>query len=76
MTVVSRVAGARTRTEAVVHIDYQQMVEHAVENERWRLIRQITEGIERISTHDATREARHPASVLREALAVVRSATP
>ena len=43
------IAGARTRSGALT-VDYADVLRQAVENERWRVLRDVTEAIDRVPT--------------------------
>ena len=60
-----------------VSIDYADVLEQAVENERWRIIREISQGLEKIetlepyTTHTYRRDERTAKDFQKDALALV-----
>lgn len=70
----------RVESRTVVHIDYETILQQAVENERWRLLRAMTEAIDAIPTtqqkrydgFNADTGPRRPGEVLADVRAAIK----
>lgn len=75
-----RIAGERrVRVDNNVTVDYADVLRQAVENERWRVLREVRKAVEEVATQQKKpyareywdTEKRDPSDVKRDALAAV-----
>ena len=72
-----RIAGSRRPVDEGMVIDYADVLRQAVDNERWRVLREVRAAVAAVRTRDEKQgysyrsEARNPDDVKRDALAAI-----